>query len=222
MKEALVSRSGDRDSRNPEATRKLIIAAAKEIIVRDGSEAISVSEVARVAGVNRGTAYLHFRSRDDLIRATLDEVGRQIWKGVREKLPKESLASGIDLYAGSLTEELATFFVDNAPLVRVWLVELLTAGRLKDDRLWKEWLGSSREFAESGISKDGFDPDVQTVIILSAYFMWPMWIEAEKLSKSDKRKAAKRLARDMLRMAMSGNLRVDRLQHLAQSYKENS
>ena len=63
-----------RRARNPEATREAILAAARTILAQDGQEALSLSQVANLAGVNRGTAYQHFETRENLIAATLGAV----------------------------------------------------------------------------------------------------------------------------------------------------
>ena len=46
--------------RDPERTREAILEVAAKLLARDGPEGLSVSQVAKVAGVNRGTAYHHF------------------------------------------------------------------------------------------------------------------------------------------------------------------
>ena len=71
-----------RRKRNPESTRASILEAAKTILARDGAEGLSVSSVAKLAGVNRGTAYQHFQVKEDLIRATLDSVSQQLLDAV--------------------------------------------------------------------------------------------------------------------------------------------
>ena len=45
-----------RRARNPVATREAILAAARTILAKDGQEALSLSKVAVLAKVNRGTA----------------------------------------------------------------------------------------------------------------------------------------------------------------------
>jgi len=45
----------------------------------DGPEGLSLSEVAHQAGVNRGTAYQHFETRDKLIKATAQWVSDKLF-----------------------------------------------------------------------------------------------------------------------------------------------
>jgi len=48
------------------ARRSQILAAAEELVKRHGHAAISVAEVARHAGVAKGTVYLYFRSKEEI------------------------------------------------------------------------------------------------------------------------------------------------------------
>ena len=46
--------------RNTTATRAAILEAARTLLAKDGPDGVSLSEVAKLAGVNRGTADQHF------------------------------------------------------------------------------------------------------------------------------------------------------------------
>jgi AcrR family transcriptional regulator len=69
MPETAISRSVRR--RDPVATREHILIAARELAAEHGPEAMTISEVAHRAGVNRGTLYQHFRGRDELAEAVM-------------------------------------------------------------------------------------------------------------------------------------------------------
>lgn len=55
-------------------TRAALLAAAREIIEESGFEVLTMGEVAGRAGVSRRGAYLHFRSRTDLMNALFDYI----------------------------------------------------------------------------------------------------------------------------------------------------
>jgi AcrR family transcriptional regulator len=55
------------------ATRRGLLSAAEKLIVERGFAAASLAEIARAAGVSKGAIYHHFRSKDDLLLALLDE-----------------------------------------------------------------------------------------------------------------------------------------------------
>ena len=50
-------------------SRAALLLAARELVAERGIDALTVSGVAQRAGLNRSTAYQHFRSRDELIDA---------------------------------------------------------------------------------------------------------------------------------------------------------
>ena len=59
-----------------ERTRALVIAAAAELLVADGPGAVTHASVASAAKVSRTTVYNHWRTREDLLRATIDSIGK--------------------------------------------------------------------------------------------------------------------------------------------------
>ena len=77
-----MSEKRKRRARNPEATHEAILTAARTILAKDGQEALSLSKVAQLAEVNRGTAYQHFATREKLIAATLKSVSDKIFREV--------------------------------------------------------------------------------------------------------------------------------------------
>ena len=77
---AVSSKPARRNNTDPESTRREILQAALEVLAKDGPESLSVAEVARKAGVNRGTAYQHFPTREDLAHATASWVSEQMYQ----------------------------------------------------------------------------------------------------------------------------------------------
>lgn len=55
-------------------TRRLLVEALIELSSERGYAAISVADIARRAGVNRATFYLHFEGKDDLLERGLDAL----------------------------------------------------------------------------------------------------------------------------------------------------
>ncbi len=54
-------------------TRTLILDAAKKILFDEGTQGFIMDRVAVQAGVAKGTLYLHFRDKDDLLKETLEK-----------------------------------------------------------------------------------------------------------------------------------------------------
>jgi AcrR family transcriptional regulator len=55
-----------------------ILAAARRLIQDRGVEAMTMEEIAAAAGVAKGTVYLYFQGKDDLVQALLSQVGENL------------------------------------------------------------------------------------------------------------------------------------------------
>ena len=55
-------------------TKKAILASAKRLIARRGYENTSLSDIAKYAGVTRGSVYWHFENKEELLIALLDSL----------------------------------------------------------------------------------------------------------------------------------------------------
>jgi AcrR family transcriptional regulator len=64
-----VSAAGDEDS----AKRRQIIEGAREVFLAQGFDAASMNDIARVAGVSKGTLYVYFDNKEELFAAIVEE-----------------------------------------------------------------------------------------------------------------------------------------------------
>ena len=89
-------------------TRGRLMDAAVQLFARDGFEAASVNEIARVAGVVNGTFYAHFRDKDEIAAAVALAIGHNVVRqldeamvGIEDAVERSSLATRrfIDLAA---------------------------------------------------------------------------------------------------------------------------
>ncbi len=192
------------EGRDPERTRKAILDAAKKLIAQEGSEAVSVSSVARLAGVNRGTAYLHFGDREELLRETIRSVGEELAEIINEA------SANIDSWEESddtVMEKISKALHENAQLARVWLSELVLKNSAQSDELWKAWMEGLNTLHYSGNIDDSVDDEVLAVIGLSATFIWPIIKNAEKMSKAKKQQSAERFAQAFDQIVLRGLLK---------------
>ena len=69
----------DRDSPPPvHETKARILEAAFQRLAREGYGALSIREIARDAGVNHALVNYHFKSKEQLVIAVLDEANRRL------------------------------------------------------------------------------------------------------------------------------------------------
>jgi len=100
------------DEPRVERTRAAVIEAASDLLVADGPGAITHANVAQVANVSRTTVYNHWPTREDLLRAAIDSLGR-VTPDERE------LVGPIRADLGTLCEHLVVDLIDDqrAPMI---------------------------------------------------------------------------------------------------------
>lgn len=204
-----------RRARNPVATREAILAAARTILAKDGQEALSLSKVAVLAKVNRGTAYQHFATRENLIAATMQSVSDTIFRevfGDPETIGERDVEK-VDMV--DVPERLARFAMDNPELGRIWLLQVLSAPDPSEDPFWREYAGSIGRFAETDLAEPNIDVEVFSVITLAANFLWPVWARSHSQSDKEREVLAHRFAQEVVRLCMYGTLKSEKLPQVA-------
>ena len=177
-----------RRKRDPERTREAILEAAREVLAQDGKEGLSVAQVAQRAGVNRGTAYQHFQTREQLIEATAAWVSDKLYRAVfgDPAVPHEGRSKAVDIEA--VNDHLAEFAMENPALGRIWLFEVLSSSRPSSDPFWRQYASSFERFAKTEFAQPGMDVEVLSVLFLAGHFIWPVWARAH--GRSDERAQA--------------------------------
>lgn len=61
----------ERKSRNPEETRDKLVAAARDLVLERGFTGAGVDQICDRAGVTKGAFFHHFKSKDEIGKATL-------------------------------------------------------------------------------------------------------------------------------------------------------
>lgn len=204
-------KSDKRRTRNPDATRTQILKAAMTLLAEDGPEGLKVSRVAHLAGVNRGTAYQHFQTREDLARATAATVGQQLSKAMYGgEVENPDFPTLSDQPAMQYIERLASFAVENPELARVWLFETLKAKDPSEDLFFKQFKESLETLTNSDAGRDKVDTEALSVILLAGYFLWPVWVRAHARTKKERADMASRFAKEVARLSMYGIAKPER------------
>jgi len=198
---------GKRRPRDPEATREVILEAARTLLAKDGPEGISLSEVAHLAGVNRGTAYQHFETREKLIQATADWVSEKLFRAVFGDPATIGERRVEEVDVAGLADSLAGFAMENPELCRVWLLQLLASPDPGGDRFWREYVGSLTRFAATDMAEPNVDAEVLALMNLAGAFLWPVWVHAHDKSAADRAKFARRFSDEALRLSLYGSMR---------------
>ena len=221
MEHASAERARGRRRRDPAATREAILGAAMTVLASDGVEALSLSKVAHLAGVNRGTAYQHFKTRDELVKATVAWVSERLADTVLGP-PAESghVPDAMQRPIYEAIAGLVDFAVANPGLGRVWLFEVLASDNPGDDVFFKRFEMATRELAESEYGAEGIDAEALSVMMVGGYFLWPLWVRAHARTKKDRETMAYRMRREILRLSLHGILRAEKFPHLQKLLQE--
>jgi AcrR family transcriptional regulator len=188
------------------------------MLAQDGKEGVSVAKVAQRAGVNRGTTYQHFQTREQLIEATAAGVSEKLYRAVfgDPVAQRDEPVGSVNIEV--LTHHIAQFAMDNPDLGRVWLFQLLSTNQSVNDPFWRQFVSNFERFAKSEFAQPGIDAEVASVLMLTGAFLWPVWAHAR--TAKERQQMAKRLAREMLRVSLHGTLRPEKYPDLDARLKE--
>lgn len=214
-----------RRRRKTEATRETILEAARTVLASDGPEALSLSKVAHLAGINRGTAYQHFQTRDDLIKATVASVSELLSSRVFGGLGIDADGRVKNIEQRPIYEvisKLVDFAVENPALGRIWLFETLSSGNPGEDIFFRQFKEGTRGLAESNLSQSGIDIEALSVLMLAGYFLWPEWVRAHAKTDEERSAMAARMRHEVLRLFLHGVLKPDKFPQLEDLLAEAS
>jgi AcrR family transcriptional regulator len=113
-----------------------ILAAARQLLEQRGLEAMTMEEIAAAAGVAKGTLYLYFQSKDDLIQALITLVAENILKDLEAALqapgmPSEKLRRMVSVLLEYLNRERLLF--------PIYARELLRGKRESREGFWRNY-----------------------------------------------------------------------------------
>src|SRR3954453_20868061 len=108
--------------------------AAMRVIARKGMSAATMAEIASEAGVAKGTIYLYFRDRDELVEKTFETAIGELHKRVDAVLAREGTFE--ERFRALMSAELA-FFRENAEFFRLYLSLRMPQGNAMQQRRQK-------------------------------------------------------------------------------------
>lgn len=106
------------------AKRAQILAGAGRVISRMGYDAASVSDIAREAGVSKGTIYVYFADKEDLFEALMEETRERLFRAVGAELERPGpIRERMLSYAAVLARTLCSDSVVRAHRVMIGVTE---------------------------------------------------------------------------------------------------
>src|SRR6266568_1690455 len=99
-----VSDSAHAEERAPASRR--ILDAARALVARGGAAQVSMGDVAAVAGVSKALVHYHFRDKDSLLHALVEDVGSRVVIRARDAMAPDDASHALDAYWSWLQQEL--------------------------------------------------------------------------------------------------------------------
>ncbi len=179
--------------RDAEESRLKLLAAARRLMAEQGPDAICVSDVAREAGVNRTTAYQHFKSRDALVAAVLDDAA--------------NAASGIfavDMPLEARVDYMVDYFVQHPEFARLWMYQFLSRLPHSHQACRERFIRVMDVFARSPGAADRIDAEMFGDIVAAAILVWSLRVSGNDVDVIGGQVATKRFMREMKRLLLHG------------------
>ncbi len=144
---------------------EIIIEAADELFARYGFERTSIDDIARHANIGKGSIYLEFRTKEDILFRILERYAQILQDNLKAKLGAESISplvilreafieESIDCYdrvtrdihtpetllhtSISMKKHFAKFFLIRRSLLLQLLVKAAKAGEIKEEKATEE------------------------------------------------------------------------------------
>jgi AcrR family transcriptional regulator len=179
-------------------SRATLLAAARELMAESGPETLTVVAVARRAGLNRSTAYQHFKNREQLLRAVGDTFADEVQRMFSE--PRD-LGEQVDFFVH--------YFQKHPNIARVWMFWLLSNDGEPTPEGWDDYVSAIERLARSSRSQDGIDAEMFGVIGMSTALVWSLMVRQRAESEEEARSETLRFARELKRLFLFGALRPE-------------
>ena len=171
--------------------RKRLLEAAREIIAERGPDALSVSEAARRADLNRTTAYAHFAKRADLAAAVKEAGQRQALEMLAARKP-----------LGKWIDHLVDGIIHDTGMNRLILHDLLE-GNAPNREGWDQYTAWIQEIAKEHGAPRGPAPEFMAKFLIAIVLVWPLLADMH-YEDSALPAARKRLAGELKRLLLFG------------------
>ena len=151
----------------------LILQAAEEVLMEKGYYETSIDEIAARVGIAKGTVYLHFPSKEDLVSAIFERDMQQLMQSIDTTMSSALTSRGkveaiFDLmHGGIISKRMQLLYsLSNGAGLRHLLVE--KKGRLRE--IWDQLSARLNLLFEEGKAAGEFDSTLPAMVMLSAFY----------------------------------------------------
>lgn len=180
----------------------LILQAAEAVLLEKGYYEMSIDEIAARVGIAKGTVYLHFASKEELVLALVQRDMQKLLDTVENSASLETTARGKleiifqTLYRGYFDKHARIpYLINSSSELRRLFEEKKSSMHDK----WEHLYSLTQTLLEEGKANGEFDPEIPTQIMLCAFFSllsprsYERLLADEKLTPEDVVQHLKRL-----------------------------
>lgn len=156
-------RTVPRRNKGFDETHQELIETAVRLISERGTEALSITALAREMAINRTTVYYHFDSREALLDAVKSWATAQLARGMDVNLSQPERCAHI-----------TRFVLDNPELIKLWIEDFVSNGDIRESySCWDALVEGLRPVFVAACPEAPIDAEVYCVMMLAAAIIGP-------------------------------------------------
>lgn len=146
-----------------EETHQELIETAVRLISESGTDALSITALAKAMGINRTTVYYHFDSREALLHAVSSWATAQLAKGMDLNLSRPERIGLISRFA-----------LENPELIKLWIDDFVSGSDIRDSySCWDALVEPTRRTLAEENPGEEIDAEIYCVMLLAASIIGP-------------------------------------------------
>ncbi len=144
-------------------THQELIETAVRMISERGTDALSITALAREMGINRTTVYYHFDSREALLHAVSSWATAQLDKGMDYNLSQPERIGHISRFA-----------IENPELIKLWIEDFVSGDDIRGSySSWDVLVEGTRQRLAQEHPGEAIDAEIYCVMLLAASIIGP-------------------------------------------------
>lgn len=143
--------------KQPELVRSQLLSVARELLVTEGSQAVTLDVVSKRAGVTKGGLQHHFRSKQALLNALCDQLFEEFEQQYEDTLQREQDTPGRHARA-----YIRTCFDGGKACRQVEAQRAIALLSLNVPECCERW----NTLVQLALSHDGSDPEVRNLLLV--------------------------------------------------------
>ena len=159
-----------RKRQNTVLRRKQIIETLRKIIIKYGSEHVTVRRLAKEIGVSGGAIYRHFKSKREVLLFLVDDIQENLVGGIEKSYP---IQNPLELL-GKISRDLLSSIEQRKGVSFLVIAEIISLGDKRLNRKISEvlnsFLGHIKQIISEGIKLGEIREDVNVDMAATTFF----------------------------------------------------